>query len=223
MEVKLMANILDKNSQFACQVKEKLAVHNVFALNMMGSPGSGKTSVLERTISALRNDIRMAVIEGDLFTSKDAERIDQYGVPVVQINTAGGCHLDANMVNNALGCLPLAELDMLIIENVGNLVCPAEFDVGEDQKAVVLSITEGEDKPLKYPLVFKESGVVILNKIDLLPYTGFNMAAAQKDILSINPQIMLIEASCRTGEGLDLWFDWLKKQIAKKKTKEFKG
>ncbi len=220
MEVKVMTNILDRNSQIACQVKEKLAYHKVFALNMLGSPGSGKTSVLERTISALRNDIRMAVIEGDLFTSKDAERIEQHGVPVVQINTAGGCHLDANMVYNALSSLPLTELDLLIIENVGNLVCPAEFDIGEDAKAVVLSITEGEDKPLKYPLIFKESGVAILNKVDLLPYTGFDMVAAVNDIQSINPQIILIEASCRTGEGLDLWFDWLKAQITKKRTKE---
>ena len=217
MEIKVMANILDKNEQIAAEVNKLLSERGIFVFNLLGSPGSGKTSLLERTIAALKDELRMAVIEGDLFTSKDAERIARHGVPVVQINTGGGCHLDASMVKNVLDKLALDDLDLIIIENVGNLVCPAEFNIGEDVKVTVLSITEGEDKPLKYPLIFKQSRVAILNKIDLLPYTEFNLQAAVDDITSINPHITLLEASCRTGEGLDRWFDWLRHQVESKK------
>ncbi|EAX48500.1 hydrogenase accessory protein HypB [Thermosinus carboxydivorans Nor1] len=217
MEIKVMANILDKNEQIAAEVNKLLSERGIFVFNLLGSPGSGKTSLLERTIAALKDELRMAVIEGDLFTSKDAERIARHGVPVVQINTGGGCHLDASMVKNVLDKLALDDLDLIIIENVGNLVCPAEFNIGEDVKVTVLSITEGEDKPLKYPLIFKQSCVAILNKIDLLPYTEFNLQAAVDDITSINPHITLLEASCRTGEGLDRWFDWLRHQVESKK------
>ena len=216
MEIKVMANILDKNDQIAAEVNQYLSSKGIFVFNLLGSPGSGKTSVLERTIEALKDRLEIAVIEGDLFTSKDAERIDRHGIPVVQINTGGGCHLDANMVKNVLPRLDLDKLDLIVIENVGNLVCPAEFQIGEDMKVTVLSITEGEDKPLKYPLMFKEASAAILNKVDLLPYTTFDMTAAVDDITSINPSITLFQVSCRTGEGLEPWFDWLVDQVKKK-------
>lgn len=218
MEIKVMTDILAKNDHIAAAVNAQLSAAGIFVLNLMGSPGSGKTSVLEQTIASLKGELSMAVIEGDLFTSKDAQRIERHGVPVIQINTGGGCHLDANMINDVLPKLSLHALDLLIIENVGNLVCPAEFNIGEDVKATVLSITEGEDKPLKYPLMFKQSQAVILNKIDLLPYTSFDMAAAVDDITSINPQVELIKASCRTGEGMAAWYNWLLTQVENKRT-----
>lgn len=217
MEIKVMANILEKNDQIAAEVNKLFSARGIFVFNLLGSPGSGKTSLLERTIAALKGKLRLAVIEGDLFTSKDAERIARHGVPVVQINTGGGCHLDATMVKNVLNKLALDDLDLIIIENVGNLVCPAEFNIGEDVKVTVLSITEGEDKPLKYPLIFKQSRLAILNKIDLLPHTEFNLQAAVDDITSINPHITLLKTSCRTGEGLDRWVDWLRCQVESKK------
>lgn len=217
MKIQVMTNILDKNDQIAAEVHERLSAAGIFVINLMGSPGCGKTSLLENTIVGLKDEISMAVIEGDLFTAKDAERIAQHGVPVVQINTGGGCHLDANMVSSALDSLDLAALDLIVIENVGNLVCPAEFNIGEDVKVTVLSITEGEDKPLKYPLIFKQASVVILNKIDLLPYTNFDMQAAISDITGINPDTLLVQASCRSGIGLPQWYGWLKEQIRMKK------
>ena len=156
----------------------------------------------------------MAVIEGDLFTAKDAERIERHDVPVIQINTAGGCHLDAAMVRRAAESLDLDTLDLIIVENVGNLVCPAEFDVGENVKAVVLSITEGDDKPLKYPLIFKESAVAILNKIDILKFCNFNLESAREDLTTIHPDIKIIETSCTTEEGLDIWCEWIRNSIS---------
>lgn len=217
MEIQVMANILDKNDQIAKEVHQILSSHAIFVLNLLGSPGSGKTSLLERTIEDLKKDVRLAVIEGDLFTSKDAERIAKHEIPVIQINTGGGCHLDAGMVKGVLDQLDLATLDLIIIENVGNLVCPAEFAIGEDEKVTVLSVTEGEDKPLKYPLIFKQASAVLVNKIDLLPYTSFDMEAATTDIRGLNPDAFLIPVSCRTGEGLSSWYEWLRSQIANKK------
>lgn len=219
MEIKVMTDILDANEQLAKKVNSKLSDQGIFVLNLLGSPGCGKTSLLEKTITDLKDEIRMAVIEGDLFTSKDAERIERQGIPVIQINTAGGCHLDANMINSVIGSLDLNALDMIIIENVGNLVCPAEFDIGEDAKATVLSITEGEDKPLKYPLVFRKSGIVVLNKMDLLPYTSFDLDSAVRDIKGINPEAVLVMASCRTNDGLGEWHDWLREQVRKKRNR----
>jgi len=219
MEIKVIKNILGENDRIAAENQAMFQDKKVFVLNFMGSPGAGKTSVLEKTMECLKDKIKMAVIEGDLFTSKDAERIDKYGVPVIQINTAGGCHLDANMVQKTVKEMNLDELDLLVVENVGNLVCPAEFPVGEDARAVVLSVTEGDDKPLKYPLMFKESEIALLNKVDLAPYCNFNMDSAKKDITSLHPGIEVLEVSCTKGNGIEDWCDWLLKKIAAKKGK----
>ncbi len=208
-----MKDILVENDKIAAAVHERLVSQRVFVLNLLGSPGSGKTTLLEKTMAALKDEMKMAVIEGDLFTSKDADRIARHGVPVIQINTSGGCHLDASMVEKALAALSTAGLDLLVIENVGNLVCPAEFALGEDTKAVVLSVTEGNDKPMKYPLIFKESALTILNKIDLVPYTDFDVAAAQEDIGTIHPGAMVLPLSARTGEGMAAWLDWLRTKV----------
>ncbi|SDP41724.1 hydrogenase nickel incorporation protein HypB [Selenomonas ruminantium] len=216
MEIKVIKNILGENDRLAAENQAMFADKKVFVLNFMGSPGAGKTSVLEKTMERLKDKINMAVIEGDLFTSKDAERIDKYGVPVIQINTAGGCHLDANMVQKTVKEMNLDELDLLVVENVGNLVCPAEFPVGEDARAVVLSVTEGDDKPLKYPLMFKESEIALINKVDLAPYCNFNMDSAKKDITSLHPGIDVLEVSCTKGDGIDAWCDWLLGKIAAK-------
>lgn len=215
MEIKVMENILEVNDQFAAQVNARLAAHGIFALNLMGAPGCGKTLLLEKTIAALKHELNIAIIEGDLYTYKDAQRIEQPGVQVVQINTVGGCHLDANMVSIALDHLELTGLDLLIIENVGNLVCPAEFNIGEQACVTVLSITEGEDKPQKYPLVFLKAQAILINKIDLLPFTDFNLESAKNDLTAINSAAELITISCRTGDGLNHWYDWLRKRAKK--------
>ncbi len=217
MQIKVMTNILERNDQVAAALQERFKKAGILVINLLGSPGCGKTSLLEKTIKALKETLSIAVIEGDLFTAKDAERIEQHGVPVVQINTGGGCHLDANMIHDVLDCLDLGVLDIIVIENVGNLVCPAEFNIGEDCKVTVLSITEGDDKPLKYPLIFKQASAVILNKVDLLPYTNFDLKAAEKDITAIHPGVTLLPVSCQTGQGLEVWFNWLIKQVQIKK------
>lgn len=219
MQIKVMTNILEKNDQIASLLQERFDNAGIFVLNLLGSPGCGKTSLLEKTIGALKETLSIAVIEGDLFTAKDALRIEQHGVPVVQINTGGGCHLDANMIDSALDCLDLTALDVIVIENVGNLVCPAEFNIGEDSKATVLSITEGDDKPLKYPLIFKQASAVILNKVDLLPYTNFDVQSAVNDITSIHPGVNLLQVSCQTGMGLEGWCNWLIEQVRIKKAR----
>ena len=213
MKIEVMKNILNENEKIAEENRNFFKDKKVFVINLMGSPGSGKTSLLELTLKKLKNEIKMAVIEGDLFTAKDAERIERHNVPVIQINTAGGCHLDAAMIKRAAQNLNLDELDLVIVENVGNLVCPAEFDVGENVKAVVLSITEGDDKPLKYPLIFKESAVAILNKTDILKFTNFNLESAREDLTTIHPNIKIIETSCTNGEGLNEWCEWIKNNL----------
>ena len=209
LEIKLMKNILGANDEIAAHNREHFAKCGVVVMNLMGSPGSGKTTLLEQTLARLVGKLNVAVIEGDLFTAKDAERIDRLGVDVIQINTAGGCHLDAAMIQKACATLDLDALDLLIVENVGNLVCPAEFDIGENFKVVVLSITEGDDKPLKYPLIFKESAAAVLNKIDLLPFTNFNLQSARADLSTLHPTIKIFETSCTRGTGLDDWTAWL--------------
>jgi hydrogenase nickel incorporation protein HypB len=216
LKIEVEKDILGRNDRVAAENQALFADKKIFVLNLMGSPGSGKTSLLEQTMAALKDKLAMAVIEGDLFTTKDADRIEKYAVPVIQINTAGGCHLDAPMVQKVLPQLDLEQLDLLIVENVGNLVCPAEFAIGEDEKAVVLSITEGDDKPLKYPLMFKESAVAVLNKIDILPYCNFAMASATDDIETLHPGVQVMPVSCTTGEGIKAWCDWLQAKVQAK-------
>ena len=213
MQVQVKTNVLAKNDAIAESLQQLFKEKNIFVFNLLGSPGAGKTSLLEATLQDLKKDYRLAVIEGDLFTAKDAERIHALGVPVIQINTVGGCHLDAQMIQDALGDLNLDELDMIIIENVGNLVCPAEFEIGESMKVTVLSVTEGEDKPLKYPLIFKESKAILINKIDLLPYVPFKKDKAVQDIRNLNPTGEIFEVSCTAYNGLEPWLTWLRAQL----------
>jgi len=209
VKVKVVSRILEANDRIAEDNRKRFREAGVFVANLMGAPGAGKTTLLERTIQALQKDLRIGVIEGDIVGTDDAERIGALNVPVVQINTGGACHLDANMISEVLDELPLRDLDMVIIENVGNLVCPAEFKVGEDIKLMVLSIAEGHDKPLKYPLMFQESSALVLNKVDLLPYTNADIGKMRKDSLALNPKLTIFEVSCRTGAGIDAWAQWL--------------
>ena len=210
MKVKVVANILEANDRIAAENRKKFEEAGVFVMNVMSGPGAGKTSLLERTIQELSGKIKIGVIEGDIAGADDAERIDKLGIPVVQINTGGGCHLDANMITDVLEDLPpLKDLDLLIIENVGNLVCPAEFKLGEDMKVMLLSVAEGHDKPLKYPLMFQESSALILNKIDLLPYTDADIGKMKRDSLSLNPNLKIFEVSCKTGQGITEWTNWV--------------
>jgi len=209
MKVKVVSRILEANDRIAEENRRKFKEAGVYVANLMGAPGAGKTTLLEKTIQALKSKMRIGVIEGDIVGSDDAERISALDIPVVQINTGGACHLDANMINEVLGELPLKELDMVIIENVGNLVCPAEFNVGEDIKMMVLSITEGHDKPLKYPLMFQQSAALVINKIDLLPYTKVDINKMRNDSLALNPKLKVFEVSCSNDTGIDAWAQWL--------------
>jgi hydrogenase nickel incorporation protein HypB len=209
MKVKVVTKILEANERIALENRRLFDAAGVYVINLMSGPGAGKTSVLERTLLQ-STGLRIGVIEGDIAGSDDAERVEKLGAPVVQINTGGACHLDANMIYEVLHDLPLQDLDLLVIENVGNLVCPAEFRVGEDIKVMVLSIAEGHDKPLKYPLMFQESSALILNKIDLAPYLDVDIHKIRKDALSLNPDLKIFEVSCRTGEGISAWTDWLR-------------
>ena len=213
MQVQVKTNVLAKNDAIAEALQQLFKEKNIFVFNLLGSPGAGKTSLLEATLQDLKKEYRLAVIEGDLFTAKDAKRIHELGVPVIQINTVGGCHLDAQMIQDALGDLNLDDLDMIIIENVGNLVCPAEFEIGESMKVTVLSVTEGEDKPLKYPLIFKESKAILINKIDLFPYVPFKKEQAIQDIRNLNPNGEIFEVSCTAHNGLEPWLNWLRAQL----------
>ncbi|WP_031387285.1 hydrogenase nickel incorporation protein HypB [Desulfonatronum thiodismutans] len=208
--IPVIRNILDANNRLADQLRNVYAENNLLALNLMSSPGAGKTSLLERTLNDLRDELRMAVIEGDLQTDNDARRVAATGAQAVQINTEGGCHLDSSMILEALKQMDLAALDVLFIENVGNLVCPAEFDLGEKAKVTLLSVTEGDDKPEKYPMMFAQSKVLLLNKIDLLPYVDFDLERATRFARALNPEIIVFPVSCRTGEGLEPWYAWLK-------------
>ncbi len=208
-KVKVVAKILEANERIALENRSVFEKAGVFVINLMSAPGAGKTSLLEKTLSD-PSGLRIGVIEGDIAGTDDADRIERLGAPVVQINTGGACHLDANMINEALTDLPLNELDVLFIENVGNLVCPAEFRVGEDIKVMILSITEGHDKPLKYPLMFQESAALILNKTDLAPYTDADISKIRRDALSLNPGLQIFEVSCRTGDGIAEWLSWLR-------------
>jgi hydrogenase nickel incorporation protein HypB len=213
LKITVVKNILEANERIAEENRRLFHEANVRVINLMSSPGAGKTSLLERTIDALGDRIRLGVVEGDIESSQDAERIAKKGVQAVQINTGGACHLDGNMVRDALSAFELSELDLLIVENVGNLVCPAEFNVGEDHKVMILSVTEGDDKPAKYPLMFHESTVLLINKIDLLPYVDCSVEKIRAVSLGIQPNLQIFEISCRTGEGIDQWVAWLLSQI----------
>ncbi len=212
MEIKVLRNIMEVNDYIARENRRAFDEKGILVLNMMSSPGAGKTTLLERTLDALKARFSMAVIEGDIATQLDAERIQRHGIRVLQINTQGACHLDANMIRNAIESLDLGGVGILFIENVGNLVCPAEFALGEDVKVTILSVTEGDDKPEKYPVMFQESQVLVINKIDLLPYVDFDLEAARKRAVALNPRLTIFETSCRTGQGLDTWVKWLESQ-----------
>lgn len=217
VQINMESNLLGANDLLARRNRALFADKGLLVINLMSSPGSGKTTILERTIEFMDGRLKMGVIEGDLYTDQDALRIEKKGVEVVQINTEGACHLDAGMVGKAFNQLPSADLDMVFIENVGNLVCPAEFDLGEDFKTVVLSTAEGNDKPLKYPLIFHQARAILLNKIDLLPYTDFNLDRFREDLARINPSATVFMVSGRTGEGIENWYLWLLEEVEKKK------
>ena len=211
--VTIERKVLEKNDELAEKNRELFQHQGVFTVNVVSSPGSGKTSILERSLEQLRGSLRMAVIEGDVQTDFDAQRVAKFGVPVVQIVTNGGCHLDAKLVQDALGSIPMQGIQLLIIENVGNLVCPANYDLGEHMKVVVASTTEGDDKPLKYPAMFRNASVLIINKTDLLPYVNCNITELKKNALRINPALNVFETSCTTKQGIDVWCAWLEKQV----------
>ncbi|MDX9994209.1 MAG: hydrogenase nickel incorporation protein HypB [Rhodocyclaceae bacterium] len=212
--IRLEQDILAKNNAYAARNREQLAAHGIFALNLVSSPGSGKTTLLVKTIEALKGRLAVAVVEGDQQTSNDAERIRATGAPAVQINTGKGCHLDAHMVGHALEQLPLENGGALMIENVGNLVCPAAFDLGEAGKVVILSVTEGEDKPLKYPDMFRAARLMLVNKCDLLPYLEFDVDKAIANARRVNPLIEVIRVSATRGEGMADWLAWVEKGAA---------
>ncbi len=213
MEIKIMKNILDRNQNKANEVRELLALKKVMMVNIISSPGAGKTTLLEQTLGKLGSKFRTGVIEGDVTTDRDAQRLKKYNIPIVVINTEGGCHLDSHSISKVLGSFDLDNLDILFVENVGNLICPSQFDLGETFKLAVVSTTEGDDKPGKYPMLFREARAVLLNKIDLIPYTNFNSDNFKNDLARINAKVPLFEISCTRGDGLDLWFEWLTREV----------
>ena len=212
MKVPVVQDILNANDQLALQNRQLLDEHGICVINLMASPGSGKTSLILRTIDALREQLRIGVIEGDIASTVDSDRVAAKSVPVVQINTGGQCHLDAPMVYRALTQLPLADLDLVLIENVGNLVCPVDFKLGEDLNVMIASVPEGDDKPYKYPGIFLAVDAVVINKVDLLPYLRFDVTAFRKLITGMNPSVSIFEVSCETGQGIENWAEWAKKQ-----------
>jgi hydrogenase nickel incorporation protein HypB len=209
MKINVMQDVLQANDRIAAENRQLFQKNHNLVLNLMSSPGAGKTSLLEKTAGLLQGKLRLGVIVGDLETTRDADRISKYNIPAIQLTTGNACHLDANMVAYALPHLKLDEIDILVVENVGNLVCPAEFIVGEDYKIMILSVTEGDEKPLKYPMMFHESRLMLINKIDLVQYTNFNIEEAKANARKINPDIDIIEISCTQGTGLDEWVKWL--------------
>ncbi|WP_028575546.1 hydrogenase nickel incorporation protein HypB [Desulfonatronovibrio hydrogenovorans] len=217
MQIKVVRKILEANDRISDQLRAMFQEKKILVLNLMSSPGAGKTTLLEKTLTDLKSEFNMAVIEGDLQTSNDAERVAATGAQAIQINTEGGCHLDGSMVLEAAGQMDLEKVDILFVENVGNLVCPAEFSVGEDYKITILSVVEGDDKPEKYPLIFAESKVMLLNKTDLLPYVDFSLEKASNFAKSLNKNIEIFPVSAKTREGLDSWYDWLRQEVIKKK------
>ncbi len=215
-QVKLEKKVLSENDRLAADIRQQLKQHGVVALNFVSSPGSGKTSLLERTLSALKDELNIGLIAGDVQTENDANRLRQAGGRMVQpLVTGGACHLDAKMITRVLPEFDLRRLDLLIIENVGNLVCPSSYDLGEDMKVVLISTTEGDDKPLKYPGMFRRSSVMVINKIDLLGTSDFDLERVKANARQINADLKIFEVSCRTGEGLDAWYNWLRSLAGK--------
>jgi hydrogenase nickel incorporation protein HypB len=212
--IEIKEKIFADNDKLAGEIRERLRAKGVLMLNVMASPGGGKTSLIIQTLRGLKDHCRTAVIEGDIDSIVDAEKVAEEGIPAVQLRTGGACHLDAVMVNMALREMKLADLDLIIIENIGNLVCPAEFDTGAVRNVMILSVPEGDDKPLKYPLMFTVCDALVVNKIDYLAIADFDMAALKERVLKLNPKIKIFEVSCKTGEGVPAWIKWLKEEIA---------
>ena len=207
--VPLEKKVLSENDRIATELRERFREHGILCLNLISSPGSGKTSLLERTLETLPKTERVVVLTGDIQTENDAARLRRFGFPTKQITTGGTCHLDARMIERHLADWPLEDIDLLLIENVGNLVCPASYDLGEEAKIVILSVTEGEDKPLKYPTIFFKSELLVLNKVDLLPYVPFDIATAEENARRVHPGMEIVRVSCTAGNGLGEWMNWL--------------
>ena len=208
-----MKRVLDRNQDKAEAIRTLLKEKGVKMYNFISSPGAGKTSLFEQTLANMKDRLKIGIIEGDVTTDRDAQRLKQYGLPIVLINTDGGCHLDSNSIEKALEEFKLDELDVLFVENVGNLVCPSNFDLGETSKIAVVSTSEGDDKPIKYPMLFRDAKAVILNKMDIMRYTNFNYDAFHRDLRQVNPEVPLFETSCTNGDGLEQWYEWLEEEI----------
>jgi hydrogenase nickel incorporation protein HypB len=218
-KIQVVRNVLDANKMVADRLRQRFASHGVFVLNVMSSPGSGKTTALVRTLAHLMPELRCAVIVGDICSTHDADKLAESGAPVVQINTdqfGGECHLAAHVIDTALSGIDLNGQDVLIVENIGNLVCPAEFDIGEDLKVVMLSVTEGEDKPIKYPLMFRVCNAALINKIDLVPYLDLDVETIRDSVLQIHPDMPTFAISAKTGDGFEAWLAWLREKIKRK-------
>jgi hydrogenase nickel incorporation protein HypB len=212
--IEVKEEILADNIKQAATIREELRQKKTMLLNLMSSPGSGKTSLILQTITGLKDSLKLGVIEADIESAVDAEKVAAQGIPAIQLRTGGFCHLDATMVEKGIDALSVHNLDLLIIENVGNLVCPAEFDTGAHKNVMILSVPEGDDKPLKYPLMFSICDVLIVNKMDYIALSDFNLDTLRKRVLTLNPRITIIEVSCKTGTGIESWIDWLKKEVA---------
>jgi len=213
VKVKVVKKVLDANDRIAEENRKLFDQHKIFVINLMSSPGAGKTSLVEQTIKAMKNKYSIAVIEGDIQDTYDADRIAKLKIPVVQINTGGACHIDGNMIREVFPEFDLNKIDLLIVENVGNLVCPAEFKIGENIKVMLLSTPEGADKPAKYPLMFQESAALLINKMDLISHVDFDLKKARRDALALNKKLKIFEVSCKTGAGLEVWIAWLTQHI----------
>jgi hydrogenase nickel incorporation protein HypB len=211
--IEVKEEILSDNIKLAGEMRERLRKTKTMLLNLMSSPGSGKTSLILRTIEGLKGSLRLGVIEADIDSTVDAEKVASRGIPAVQLRTGGFCHLDATMVAKGVDALDAGNLDLVIIENVGNLVCPAEFDTGAHKNAMILSVPEGDDKPLKYPLMFSVCDLLVVNKTDYLSLSDFDMTVLRQRVLALNPRIRILDVSCKTGEGIDGWIDWLKEEV----------
>jgi hydrogenase nickel incorporation protein HypB len=216
MEIKIRKNVLDRNKNKANEVRALLREKNVLMVNMISSPGAGKTTLLEKTLENLKSKFKLAVIEGDITTDRDAQRLKGHGVPIVVINTEGGCHLDSHSISKVLPEFDLDNLDVIFVENVGNLVCPSHFDLGESFKLALVSTTEGDDKPIKYPMLFREAKAILLNKIDLIQYTNFNKSSFHTDLNNVNGKVPLFEVSCTQNLGMEKWYTWITNQIVSK-------